>query len=73
MCWRQLFVAPLNDVTGGGAGQARVQGRFTLAEGGTEASGPVRITFLASDGTVRDRTPLLSMTATRIGLEPLEP
>ena len=67
------FVAPLYDATGGGAGQARVQGRFTLGEDGAGASGPVRITILASDGTVRERTPLLLVTATRIDLEPLEP
>ena len=67
------FVAPLYDAQGRGAGQARVQGILALGESDAEASGPARITFLASDGGVRERSPLIPVTARRITLEPLEP
>jgi hypothetical protein len=64
------FRAPLYDPrTGVTVGVAMAAGSFTLDPSGDEWSGPAQISFFAADGTLQNRTPEITIRATRVTLE----
>lgn len=70
--YAQTFVAPVYDVESGATvGQATVAGTLTLDDAGGAWAGPHRISIVDPDGAVLFRSPVLTVRATRVRLQPL--
>jgi hypothetical protein len=66
------FRAPLYDAaTGAVIGMALAAGNLTVDPSGAAWSGPSRIRFFDADGALQSQTPVTTVRATRIQLEPL--